>query len=54
MFQKNALWRHAKRCTFKTGKAERDHQKQGKLLLPVPKQVSDAYKTDILGSMAAG
>jgi len=55
MFQKHVLWRHVKKCKFRSPhKKNRDHQKQGILLLPVPQDVSDAYKTTILGTLAAG
>ncbi|KAK7093957.1 hypothetical protein V1264_007636 [Littorina saxatilis] len=55
MFQKNALWRHIKRCRLRSPRdTSRDHQKQGKLLMPVPQNVTDSYKSDILGSLAVG
>jgi hypothetical protein len=50
----SALWRHAKDCKLKPyGSSEKDHQRQGKALLPISKSVLTPYKKDILDSLKA-
>ena len=55
MFQGKDLWRHAKKCKLnedEAGPSKRgDHQREGKLLLPVAKGIDDKFHTDILGPM---
>ncbi|KAK7506679.1 hypothetical protein BaRGS_00002154 [Batillaria attramentaria] len=54
MFRSSALWRHSKTCKFKAhDTSEKDHQRQGKALLPVSDSISEPYKRDILDSLAA-
>ena len=55
MFQGKDLWRHAKKCKLnkdEAGLSKRgDHQREGKLLLPVAKGIDDKFHREILGPM---
>ena len=51
LFRDKDLWRHVQKCHAQANKGGSSHQAAGRMLLPIGKEISEAFKRNILSTM---